>query len=316
MKKLILKFAISFILLSWFLWQTNRHDLWIALKFISPLTLLLALILFFLSNLLSAYKWSILLPNSPFPLLLKYVFISQYYSLILPGQIGGETMKIYLMGKGQKNAEQIAVSVFFDRMTGIIGLLLVALGGIYLSRKEVPPGLTIVITLLVVALCGVLFSVRFDLFFRLLTRSLNLAQSRFSRLTKVAGQITRALEAWRFYLRQGGVLAYSLLLALIFQFLSILICTILAGGLGIILPFTDWCWVLGLVSLFVFLPIAIGGIGVREGAFVGILGFLAVPAAAALALSFTIFFLTLCGAAVGGICDWIKIGRNYQSSRP
>ncbi len=316
MKKLILKFAISFILLSWFLWQTNRHDLWLALKSISPVTFLLALTIFFLSQFLSAYKWSILLPNSPFPLLLKYVFISQYYSLILPGQIAGETMKIYMMGKGQKNAEHIAVSVFFDRMTGFVGLLLVALGGIYLSRKEVPPGLTIVIALLVVALCGVLFSVRFDLFFRLLTRGLNLAQSRFSRLTKVVGQITRALEAWRFYLRQRGLLVSSLLLALIFQFLITLNCAILAWGLGIILPFPDWCWVMGLASLLVVLPIAIGGIGLREGAFVGLLGFLGMPAAAALALSFTVFFLTLCGAAVGGICAWIKIGSNHQNSKP
>ncbi len=316
MKKLILKFAISFILLSWFLWQTNRHDLWAALKLISPLTLLPAVALFFLSHLLSTYKWSILLPNSPFLLLLKYVFISQYYSLILPGQIAGETMKIYYLGKGQKNAEQIAVSVFFDRMTGIIGLLLVALGGIYLSRQEVPAGLTIVIPLLVVALCGVLFSVRFDSFFGLLTKGLNRSQSSFRRLTKVVEQITRALEAWRFYLRQGGLLAYSLLLALIFHFLCILICVILAGGLGIILPFPDWCWVLGMVSLLVVLPVAIGGIGVREGAFVGLLGFLGVPAAAALALSFTLFFLILCGAAVGGICEWIEIGRNHRNSKP
>ncbi len=316
MKKLSIKFAISLILLSWFLWQTNSQDLWLSLKSISWVTLLLALTLFFLSQLLATYKWSILVPSSRFRLLLKYVFIAQYYSLILPGQFAGEAMKIYFMGKGQKNAEQIAVSVFFDRMTGFIGLLLVALGGIYLSRKEALPGLTVVIALLVVALYGVLFSVRFNLFFRLLTKALDWTKDRFVRLGKIAGQITRALEAWRFYLRQRGLLNYSLLLGLIFQFFCTLICSILAGGLGIILPFSDWCWVMGLVSLLVVLPIAIGGIGLREGAFVGLLGFLGVPAAAALALSFTIFFVTLCGAAVGGICDWIKIGRNHQSYKP
>lgn len=310
MKKLILKFSISLMLLGWFLWHTNRHDLWISLNSISIGALLLPLTLFSLAYLVATYKWNILLPASPFRLLLRFVFISQYYSLILPGQLAGETMKIYFMGKGQKNAEQIAVSVVFDRLTGIIGLLLFCLGGIYLSRNKIPPSLTISMALLVLTLGGILFSLRFDFFFRLLTKGLNLAQSRFVRLTKVVGQISRALEAWRSYLRRGDLLVYSLLLALVFQFLSTLTCAILAGGLGIILPFFDWCWVLGVVSIAVFLPITIGGLGLREGAFVGLLGYLGVPAAPALALSFTIFFLVLCGAGVGAICEWLRLVRN------
>ncbi len=276
---------------------------------ISFLFLFLSMTSFSLAQLVSTYKWNILLPKSHFLVLLKFVFISQYYAIILPGQLAGEMMKAYCMGKGQKNAEQIAVSVFFDRITGIIGLLLFVLGGLFLSRQQVPLNLTIFTVALLAALCGLLFSVRFDWFFSLLTRFLDRAQDRFASLTKMMGQVTQALEAWRFYLRRGDLVVYSLMLALAFQFLSTLTCAILAWGLGINLPFPDWCWVLGMVSLFVVLPIAIGGIGVREGAFVGLLGFLGVPAATALALSFTIFFLTLCGAAVGAICEWIRIGR-------
>ena len=128
------------------------------------------------------------------------------------------------------------------------------------------------------------------------------------------GQFSRALEAWRFYLRRGDLLAYSLMLALVFQFLSTLTCATLAGGLGIVQPFSDWCWVLGVVSIAVVLPVTVGGIGLREGAFIALLGFLGVPAAQSLALSFTIFFLTICGAAVGGICEWIRISHEHQRS--
>jgi uncharacterized membrane protein YbhN (UPF0104 family) len=158
--------------------------------------------------------------------------------------------------------------------------------------------------------------VRFDFFFRLLTEGLNLARNKFVRLNKVVGQINRALEAWRFYLRRGDLLAESLLLALAFQFLSTLTCAILAVGVGIILPFADWCWVMGIVSLSVCLPITIGGIGLREGVFIGLLGFLRVSAVAAMALSFAIFLLTFCGAAVGGICEWHRIAHGCRTQKP
>jgi uncharacterized protein (TIRG00374 family) len=312
LKKVLLNFAISFILLGWFLWRANLHDLWASLNSISWGSLLWATGVFFSAILVSAYKWNILLPASPFLLLLRLVLISLYYSMILPGQIAGEAMKIYVMGKGQKNAEQIAVSVLFDRMTGIIGLLLFCLGGIYLSRTEVPPSLAVSIAVVVVSLGGLLFSVRFDFFFRLLNRGLNLLQNRFTRLTNLTGQIIRALTAWRFYLQHKTLVLYSLLLALVFQFLNTLTCAILAGGLGIVLPFADWCWVLGMVSIAVFAPITIGGIGLREGVFVSLLGFIGAPPAQALALSFTIFYLTLGVAAVGGICEWIRMGRGGQ----
>ena len=102
MKKLLLKFSVSFILLGWFLWHTNPHDIWMSLNSISTLSLVLSLILFLMADLVATYKWNILLPESPFLMLLKFVFISQYYAIILPGQLAGETMKAYFMGKGTK----------------------------------------------------------------------------------------------------------------------------------------------------------------------------------------------------------------------
>jgi uncharacterized protein (TIRG00374 family) len=316
LKKLIVKFAISFCLLSWFLWHTNRQDIWVSLQSISIFPLILALTLFFLVNLISAYKWNTFLPESPFLQLLKFEFISQYYSLILPGQVAGEAMKIYFLGKGQKNAEQIAVSVFFDRLTGIIGLLLVALGGIYLGQKELPQSLPIFIALVIIALCVLMFSVRSDSLFRLFLWCLDFGQSRFAGLTRVVGQIHRAAQAWRTYLRRLDLLVYALFLGVVFHVLRTIICAILAGGLGIILPFSDWCWVLGAVSLALFLPITVGGIGLREGAFIGLLGYLGVSSAPALALSFTVFFLTLCGAAVGAILEWIRMGHSHRTPKP
>lgn len=76
--------------------------------------------------------------------------------------------------------------------------------------------------------------------------------------------------------------------------------------------FADWCWVFGVISLVVFLPITIGGIGLREGSFVILLGQLSVSSEKALALSLSIFGLQIIGGLTGGIIDFMI---NFSKSR-
>lgn len=65
----------------------------------------------------------------------------------------------------------------------------------------------------------------------------------------------------------------------------------IAAEVGIELKMADWLWIFAVVSLAVLLPLSIGGIGIREGAFVGGLGYLNFSGKLALALSLAIFTL-------------------------
>jgi hypothetical protein len=90
---------------------------------------------------------------------------------------------------------------------------------------------------------------------------------------------------------------------IIFQVLCILTTTLLANNLRISVSIIDWCWIFGVVTIILFFPISIGGIGVREGSFIGILGFMGVTSEKAIALSFSIFSLELLLGILGGILD-------------
>jgi glycosyltransferase 2 family protein len=83
----------------------------------------------------------------------------------------------------------------------------------------------------------------------------------------------------------------------------------LASKIGIELRVADWLWVFAVVSLAVLLPLSLGGIGIREGAFVGVLGFLGVAAELALALSLTIFAFQILVASAGAILDFSRVGK-------
>ena len=79
---------------------------------------------------------------------------------------------------------------------------------------------------------------------------------------------------------------------------------VMGNAIDINIRFHEWCWIFGVISIIIFLPITIGGVGVREGGFVLILGNLGVPNEKALALSLSIFGLLISGALFGLIIDF------------
>ena len=89
---------------------------------------------------------------------------------------------------------------------------------------------------------------------------------------------------------------------------------ILGTNLGIALPLVDWAWIVGVMSLAVLLPLTIGGIGLREGALIGCLGFAGVPSESAIALSFGIFAVTLSGALAGGAVEFAELRKQSRGT--
>ena len=235
--------------------------------------------------------------------LFSFTLIAQYYSLILPGQLAGEAVKAYKLGKGNKDAEKIAAAVIIYRTTGFVGLIIVALIGLMWRKtgltKETAPWFFLCFAICVLCLC----SFYFQSFQNAIRRILLLAGNRFHRTEKIINQCLRLIDAWVQYLSTPVILVKSMLVGIVFQLIAVFITMTLAGVLGININFADWCWIFGVISLVVFLPITIGGIGLREGGFVILLGQLGVPGEKALALSLSIFGLHIIGAIAGGVIE-------------
>lgn len=246
---------------------------------------------------IASFKWRLLLPQHSWYQLLKINFIGQYYSMVFPGQIAGEIVKAYRLGRGQQDPEQIAASVVIDKITGLLGLLFIALGGIVLSRSKIEPAIAHTL----VAGCAMLLVGLFCLKVPTWSRLVDAVLSRFGR---VGSQLVRLLHSWRRYLEQPQVLLLSMLLGACFQLLAVAINVLFARELGVVIGFADWCWLFGLISLVTMLPFTIGGIGLREGSFVGGLALFGVPAEQALAISFAIFSLLLSGSLLGAVFEW------------
>jgi uncharacterized membrane protein YbhN (UPF0104 family) len=94
--------------------------------------LLLALVLFTASKALSALRLNLFFHKTDLPLRqvsnLELYLLGMFYNLFLPGGIGGDGYKIYLLNKDyQVKAKRVLAAVFADRASGIVVLWVIAL---------------------------------------------------------------------------------------------------------------------------------------------------------------------------------------------
>jgi len=306
------KLLVGLALIGALLWRLDVYVVIAALDKYRWSYLLAASLLFLTSFPISALRWKLFAPRFALRALLELTLIGQFYAVVLPGQLAGELVKAYRLAKGKADAERLAVSVFVDRVLGMVALLLVAGAGIVFSPHRLPAVLSYLVAALMLLLLAGLFAFRIRALYALVipfTRRLHR-----TRLQRLASGLERAFDAWRDFSHSPARLLASISLGVVFQCLNVAIHAVLAANLGIALPLADWAWVVAVESLAVLLPISIGGLGLREGALIGCLVHLGVTGEAALALSLGIFAIMLFGALLGALVELVAQRTNRSSS--
>jgi uncharacterized membrane protein YbhN (UPF0104 family) len=102
----------------------------------------LALIFFALSKLVSAYRLNIYFRTIDIHLKektnIELYLLGMFYNLFLPGGIGGDGYKVYLLQKKyQTGTKKIIGAVLSDRISGMVALVVLALLGVAFLNPEV-----------------------------------------------------------------------------------------------------------------------------------------------------------------------------------
>jgi uncharacterized protein (TIRG00374 family) len=313
--KSLVKIFLSFSLLFFLFYKTKYEELIDNILSFSFLTMVYVGPLYFLSLLVSVFKWRLLLPLHDFRSLLFVSLIGQFYSTVLPGQIAGEIAKVFYLGKSQDDSEQVAASVIVDKLTGVLGLLIVASGGAITSSYQVPIVIPLSLVVFTIIFLIILFFLKLPIAYQVIVKIIRQTALRCPRFNQFMLQVIRILDVWAQFLANPFRLIYVFFLGASFQVICIWINILLAQDLGIKIPFSEWCWIFGLVSIAVLFPISIGGIGVREGVFAGVLSLQGVPVEKSIALSFAVFGVSLIGALIGGGLEVFRVVRSSSFSR-
>jgi len=303
------KVAISAGLLGWLLGRSDLSQIWAGVGRLDALVLVGAAGIYFAAVVLAAIKWRLLLAEYPVRTLAAVTVIGNFYSIVLPGQIAGEIVKAYRLGKGRADAERIAASVVVDKFTGLLALVILGVAGINLTALRIPEPIVIGLTALLLAGFALMMSLRLGLMYVFARRACEAAGRVLPSRPSIPAHLFLFIDSWRDFIGRPLTVAASIALGLILQSLYIVVMVIIAAKIGIELKMADWLWVFAVVSMAVLLPLSLGGIGIREGAFVGVLGYLRVPPEHALALSLTIFALQILVASTGAVLDLSRVGK-------
>lgn len=125
----ILKIAISFTLLYLVFTKVSFASIRNILQKINIWYLTIAAISLLVSQIISSNRLLFFFHNLSFNLSaksnLKLYFVGMFYNFFIPGGIGGDAYKIYLLNKNFKwSAKRLTEAVFVDRLIGLIAILI------------------------------------------------------------------------------------------------------------------------------------------------------------------------------------------------
>jgi uncharacterized membrane protein YbhN (UPF0104 family) len=239
--KILIKILFTALAFWYVLSKVDVVDVVELMKRVDIYYLFLSLISFNISKIISSIRLNILFKLLGIDLgelrALKLYYVGMFYNLSLPGGIGGDGYKIYLLNRAYGSSiSELLKATFLDRVSGLVPLLIFA-GVIFLFsdyRQKIGEftSLTLFITVTFVPLPSLWLLYRY-IFKRFYKAFLS---------TSILGFATQAFQILSaYFIAKAVLIEENFLLETILLFL--------------------------ISSLIAVLPISFGGVGVREGVF-------------------------------------------------
>jgi uncharacterized protein (TIRG00374 family) len=282
-----------------FLYLLNKVDFVVVRKHLASLKLeyiYISLVPLVLEMILKSLKWQMLLKvkniRIPFMEIFKIYYVSSFLGMFLPSSLGIDFLRTYGLFKQINNANDSISSVFIDRILGILSLLFVVFLGILAIKTDLIGNATrivIVIGIILVAILGTVLLFRHVLrFLQWLSLRFKIKKFDVERSLRILQEIYTSIISFK----ENKLAIFKVfIVSIFFQMNRIAITYILALALNINIDIIYWIIIVPLVTLATMIPFAIGGIGIREGAFIFFLGKLGVSFSNAFLLSLVIFIL-------------------------
>lgn len=308
----VLRLAISAILLSWvFTKQADIATAWQSLRHARWGYVLGGFFLFFIGELLTVYKWQLLLrvlgARCSFVSLTRAMLVGEFYSMFLPTSVGGDIARIALTRSAAGGTSPAASAALMQRNTGLGGLLILAIMGTTLApvRLGLFSGPMAWLDELRIWFLAIGFAYICINVVLLSERAYAILWRRYKSLQHEKGIWARAVNfADRFHASSGHmrrVFALALVVSCATQFLDCLMGWCAARAVGTSLSVAEACVFVPAATLTALLPISVNGIGVREAAYVTLTKHAGLTAEQAVALSVIHFACLVLLALIGGI---------------
>ena len=300
----VLQVAVTIGLLWWVFHDPDkRAQMAEALRQANWNWLWLGVVVFFGCTILATVRWKILLQVQGIEMgwvrTWQLFMIGMFFNLFMLGSTGGDVVKMFLtMREARDNKAAALLSVFMDRVIGMMALILISLGFLYFRYDKLSDSAasaTLLTTLLwllagaVVVIVGMFVGSAFGWVHYL------------PQWTPLRGRIVEVSAACHVYAKgwRQTIWAFLVSFPLFAMFFITFYCA--ARAYTDVLGLVDVFSVLPIVAVITAIPISVSGIGLRESLFVSLLAPFGVGAAVATLISVSGFLINTVGSLAGGL---------------
>ncbi|MEJ2745886.1 MAG: lysylphosphatidylglycerol synthase transmembrane domain-containing protein, partial [bacterium] len=299
-------------LMAFVIWWVGLDKVGAAFSRIRPVWIAPILVTAYLGMVISCLRWKAVLAArgidiSVHPLTVYYI-IGYFFSSFLPSMFGGDLVRSYIFGKRIDSQVESFASVFMERLTGLAGLVGVALVASIINYATLADaGLTLFMAAVFVG-----FIVFLVLLFNkpLVDRIGGLVKWR--RLAKWRDKFTAFHDAVYSFRNYKKTVALAFFYSIIFQFLTSVNTYIVCLALNLDVRLLDIMVVVPLILIICTLPLTPNSMGVWEASFAFFFSKLGVPEAGALSIGLVLRAKNILVALVGGIFYAIS-GRDLKA---
>lgn len=260
-----------------------------------------ALLMLWIGHFICTFRWRMLMrplmPVLSISRLFGLYCIGLFFNLAFPTSIGGDVVKVYYAGKPTRSFARCFAATFLDRDAGMFAMMLIASVAFLLDPVKIPG---IPLSLIIFGLFGAFLLANLVLF----TPRLHRVAAGFLhriRLSDVAGKIDSISHAFQIMGKHWSILGGSLIVSIVNQLLVITMVWAMAIGLRIDVPLSHFLVLVPVVSLVSMIPVSLSGMGLREYAFLNLLGGLGVARESSIALGLLMSAVIIASAVPGGI---------------
>lgn len=304
---LALKIFVSVFLLVFLFKQADTNKVLEIMRSMDITLFLFAISLYALSQIVSAFRWSLFLPHAdihlPFLKLVSLYYIGMFFNMFLPTIIGGDVVKSYYLYKFSGKGGNSIASVFLDRFTGFSALVTIAFVSIIIGYRYVKDTS---IPLLVITLTGAFLLTSLIIWNRSLHKWALVLIDKI-RLLGINEKFESLYNAVMLYKGEPQVLLKAFLISFVVQIKGVVIFYLISRGFGLNVSIGYFFMFVPIAVSISMIPISLSGLGLREGAFVYLFSKVGMTSAQALSISLAGFAIMVLLGLVGGV-EYIRLG--------
>lgn len=254
-----------------------------------------------LSVVVSVFRWRSILKYDGINVrkltLLKIYYIGHFYNMILPGALGGDTVKAYKTANQGTDSGKLAASVPMERLGGLLAIVIMLMVGGFIAPISIRLRLILFsLSTVIICICMIL-ATEYGKQIGRYVASLNPIVSR--------GWSKHIIDMFDTFsnLRQYDFVAIILAYSIIYFSISLLTLHSIGRAFGVDLPIPFLIAIIPVVRLSNQLPISMGGLGVRESMFVYFFSMINISSELSITIGLANYSLVAINGLIGGLFE-------------